>query len=76
MQNSNARYDVLSHWLSANENNPDKLSLQRIEAQANVNVGAGSEPVSCNKLLALSLLSANSIISRDSELSLSYNPTS
>lgn len=40
--------DMISHWLQARDKS-DKLSLRNIEAQANVNVGAGAEPVSCMK---------------------------
>lgn len=47
INNSDAGYDMLSHWLNANKNNPNKLSLREIEAQANVNVRASAEPVSC-----------------------------
>lgn len=46
MQNSDARYDMLSHWLDAHKKHPDKLSFRQIVAQANVSVGAGGEPVS------------------------------
>lgn len=44
--NHEARHDMLSHWLKA-RGQSGKLSLRSIEAQANVNVGAGAEPVSC-----------------------------
>jgi hypothetical protein len=46
MDNGDAYYDMLSHWLNARKRSK-KLSLREIEAQANVNVGAGAEPVSC-----------------------------
>ena len=45
MSNPNAGKDMLSHWLRASEVS-GTLSVREIEAQANVNVGAGAEPVS------------------------------
>jgi len=42
-----ARCDVLEHWINASRGSSGQLSLRDIEAQANVNVGAGAEPVSC-----------------------------
>lgn len=41
-----AQSDVLAHWLQDHEMSPEQLSLRQIEAQTNVNVGAGAEPVS------------------------------
>ncbi|RKK87876.1 hypothetical protein BFJ68_g16999 [Fusarium oxysporum] len=46
LSNPEAHNDMVAHWLSAHEKS-DTLSLRKIEAQANVNVGAGAEPVSC-----------------------------
>ncbi|KAG9249372.1 cytochrome P450 [Emericellopsis atlantica] len=45
MSSPNAGKDMLSHWLRASEVS-GTLSAREIEAQANVNVGAGAEPVS------------------------------
>ncbi|PNP55721.1 hypothetical protein FNYG_15462 [Fusarium nygamai] len=45
LSNPEAHNDMVAHWLSAHEKS-DTLSLRKIEAQANVNVGAGAEPVS------------------------------
>jgi hypothetical protein len=45
VRTADAYGDMLSHWLSAREKS-GKPSLLEIEAQANVNVGAGAEPVS------------------------------
>ncbi|EWY80070.1 hypothetical protein FOYG_16863 [Fusarium oxysporum NRRL 32931] len=45
LNNPEAHNDMVAHWLSVYEKS-DKLSLREIEAQANVNVGAGAEPVS------------------------------
>lgn len=45
MNSANTDHDILSNWLNVREKSA-KLSLREIEAQANVNVGAGAEPVS------------------------------
>ncbi|KAF5236869.1 hypothetical protein FANTH_11111 [Fusarium anthophilum] len=45
LSNPKARNDMVTHWLSAQQKS-SKLTLRHIEAQANVNVGAGAEPVS------------------------------
>ena len=47
MTNVDARSDVLAHWIDASRKSSGQLSLRAIEAQANVNVGAGAEAVSC-----------------------------
>lgn len=46
LHNHEAHNDMVAHWLGAQQKSGE-LSLRKIEAQANVNVGAGAEPVSC-----------------------------
>ncbi|KAI3571023.1 cytochrome P450 [Fusarium oxysporum f. sp. albedinis] len=46
LNNPEAHNDMVAHWLGAQQKSGE-LSLRKIEAQANVNVGAGAEPVSC-----------------------------
>ncbi|KAG9250652.1 cytochrome P450 [Emericellopsis atlantica] len=45
MKDHGSERDILSQWLREWERHP-KLTLRQIEAQLNVNVGAGAEPVS------------------------------
>ncbi|EGU87521.1 hypothetical protein FOXB_01961 [Fusarium oxysporum f. sp. conglutinans Fo5176] len=45
LNNPEAHNDMVAHWLGAQQKSGE-LSLRKIEAQANVNVGAGAEPVS------------------------------
>ncbi|KAI3572087.1 cytochrome P450 [Fusarium oxysporum f. sp. albedinis] len=45
LNNPEAHNDMVAHWLGAHQKSGG-LSLRKIEAQANVNVGAGAEPVS------------------------------
>lgn len=75
MNNPGAYGDILSHWLDAQKKS-DRLSFREIEAQANVNVGAGAEPVSCAYPPALFCLVLTMANSRGSERYLSHDPTS
>ncbi|KAK2471841.1 hypothetical protein H9L39_16524 [Fusarium oxysporum f. sp. albedinis] len=45
LNNPEAHNDMIAHWLGAQQKSGE-LSLRKMEAQANVNVGAGAEPVS------------------------------
>lgn len=45
--NTDARFDILAHWLKTYEENRDVLKFRDIEAQVIVTVSAASDTVSC-----------------------------
>lgn len=46
-KNPDARFDVVAHWFRYLNQHPDRTNFRNIEAQTTMNVGAGSDTVSC-----------------------------
>lgn len=46
-KNPDARFDVVAHWFKYLNQHPDRTNFRNIEAQTTMNVGAGSDTVSC-----------------------------
>lgn len=45
-KNSDARFDIVAHWLRYLEQHPDRTNYRNVEAQTTTNIGAGSDTVS------------------------------
>lgn len=45
------RFDVLAHWLRTQERHPGKISTRDLQSMVTLNVGAGSDSVTCECIL-------------------------
>lgn len=47
-RNPDSRYDVVAHWLRVLKEQPDRLTIEDLNANPITNVGAGSDATSCS----------------------------